>query len=218
LGLTREEIAQLAAKAEPQSHMDNVTASALGGFNIITRMPLNEHVKITTIKPPRDLGVVVLVPDINKPSTQAGRILLPKIVPTQKYIQAIGYASGVSAAFATGDVSRILETIPWDPIVEPSRADAGFYGRGIDSTFLKEEKELLARKFHVAETISGAGPSRALWYSISEERKARRKNKTGLIKPATELVTNRLKSLGHQIRDVFDTSPSWSGARIVRPA
>ncbi len=218
LGLTSEEVVELAAKAEPQFHMDNVTASALGGFNITTRLPLSERVRITTIKPPRDLGVTVLVPNINKPSTEAGRNLLPETISTQKYTQAIGYASVVSAAFAEGNVSRILETIPWDPMVEPSRADAGFYGQGIDSAFLKEEKELLTRRFHVAETISGAGPSRALWYSISEERKIRRKNRIGLIKPATDLVSDRFKSLGHQIREVFYTKPSPTGARIVRPA
>lgn len=162
LGLTREEVARLAAKAEPQSHMDNVAASALGGFNVITPTPLSEHVKITTIKPPSDLGVVVLVPNIDKPSTEAARELLPQTVSTQKYVMAIGYASRISTAFATGNVVAILETIPWDPLVEPSRADAGFYGKGIDSSFLKEEKELLIERFHVAETICGAGPSRSL--------------------------------------------------------
>ena len=218
LGLSRETVARLAAKAEPQSHMDNVAASSLGGFNVITRTPLTEHVKITTISPPSDLGVVVLVPDINKPSTEAARELLPQTVSTQKYIQAIGYASRISAAFATGNVGAILETIPWDPLVEPVRADAGFYGTGIDSGFLKEEKELLIERFHVAETISGAGPSRALWYSIPEERKALGKNKIGLVKPAIDLVTDRLESHGHRVRKVFVTRPSPKGARIIRSA
>ncbi len=216
LGLDRGGVARLAAKAEPSFHMDNVAASSLGGFNVITTAPLSENVKITTIKPPSDLGVIVLVPDIKKPSTQAARELLPQTVPTQKHIQAVGYASRIAAAFATGNVEAILESIPWDPLVEPSRADAGFYGEGIDSDFLKEEKKLLFEGFHVAETISGAGPSRALWYSISEERKACRKNKVGLVKPAIDTVTDRLKARGHRVIEVFVTRPSPRGARIIQ--
>jgi homoserine kinase len=127
----------------------------------------------------------------------------------------MGYASRISSAFAAGNVDAILSTIPWDPLIEPNRADAGIYGKGIDSVFLKEEKKLLLEKFHVAETISGAGPSRALWYSISEEEKALKRDKAGIVNPAIGLVKDRLKSQGHQVLETFVTKPSTKGARII---
>jgi len=195
--------------------MDNVSASALGGFNIVTSTPVRAEREITTIRPPRDLGIALLIPNIEKRSTEATRQLLPSAVSTPAHIQSIGCVARVSAAFAMCDVKAILETLPWDEFVEPMRADGGVYGRGIDSRFLLDEKKMLLDRFHVAETISGAGPSRALWYSISEDLKQRRKNKNGLIQPAIALVSDRLKSLGYGVREVFFTRPSTKGATII---
>jgi homoserine kinase len=215
LGLKRETVAHIAAEAEPSHHMDNVSASALGGFNIVTRTPLDKYEEITSMPPPKDLGVAVLVPDIEKNSTEATRQLLPVEVPREQYVQSMSYAARISVAFATGNVGAILKTLPWDLVVEPARSDGGAYGKGVDSKFLLEEKKLLLEKFHVAETISGAGPSRALWYSISEERKTRSTNKVGVIRPAINLVSERLKSLGYGVREVFLTKPSSQGATIL---
>ena len=215
LGLEGKAIAHLAARAEPENHMDNVSASALGGFNIVTRTPLKEDANITTIRPPQDLGVAVLVPNIEKVSTEATRQLLPSNISRQKYVESIGSVSQISAAFAAGNVDSILEALPWDSVIELARAEGGAYGKGIDAQLLQEEKRLLLEKFHVAETISGAGPSRALWYSISEERKMRRKHKMSLIKPAIGLVTSRLESLGYSVHEVFLTKPSTKGATII---
>ena len=214
VGLKGRVIVNLAAKAEPSQHMDNVSASALGGFNIVSRTPFGE-LQIITIRPPRDLGVAVLVPDIEKVSTEATRQLLPSSVPRQTHVQSMSYISRISAAFAKGDVRAILDTLPWDMVVEPARADGGAYGARINALFLQEEKKLLLERFHVAETISGAGPSRALWYSVSEDSGRRRNNKVGLIKPAIDLVSNRLESLGHKVREVFLTKPSAKGAEIT---
>lgn len=215
LDLNRKDIARIAAMAEPMQHMDNVAASALGAFNIVTRTPVNEQPEITTIMPPRDLGVAVVVPSVEKTSTGATREVLPQTVPREHYVQSMSLASRISAAFANCDLNALIETLPWDPVVEPARAAAGVYGKGVDANFLKEEKRLLIEKFHVAETISGAGPSRALWYSISEDRKKRAKDKVGLIKPAIELVSNRLASQGHSVREIFITKPSSKGAMIM---
>jgi hypothetical protein len=75
-------------------------------------------------------------------------------------------------------------------------------------------KRELFDKFHVAETVSGAGPSHALWYSLSEDENTCKKNGAGLIKPAIELVSARLGTLGYIVRDVFITKPSSEGATI----
>jgi len=74
---------------------------------------------------------------------------------------------------------------------------------------------MLLKEFHVAETISGAGPSRALWYSISESRRLRRKRHDSLVDSAIKRVSSRLRMLGHDVRHVFVTKPSVKGATIT---
>ncbi len=214
LGLDMQSVARLAATAEPSHHMDNVAASALGGFNIVSRTPLAERPAIMTYRPPTDLGVALLVPDLEKASTEATRQVLPETVSREQFVSSMGYVAKISAAFAASDVHAIIETLSWDPIIEPARADAGCYGKGVDAHFLREEKEILLRKFHVAETISGAGPSRALWYSLSENRRLRKKKQTSIIEGAIEQVSDRLGTLGHHVREVFITKPAVEGAII----
>jgi homoserine kinase len=124
----------------------------------------------------------------------------------------MGYTARISAAFAQSDIRTIIETLPWDSFVEPTRAEAGSYGIGVTSKFLREEKETLLKEFHIGETISGAGPSRALWYSISENSRSLRKKKVSLIEGAIEKVSNRFQSLGYSVREVFVTKPSVRGA------
>jgi homoserine kinase len=215
LGLSGIELVRMASKGEPSHHMDNVSASALGGFNIVVRDPSGQNEAITTFPPPKDLGLAVLVPDVRKMSTEAARLFVPEQLQMVEHVQSIGRAARIAAAFANGDVNAILETVPWDGLVEPARANGGVYGKGVDSNFLLEEKKILLREFHVAETISGAGPSRALWYSISEDHKHRRKNRTGIIQPAIALVTDRLRTLGLEVREVFMTKPSSKGATFL---
>jgi homoserine kinase len=215
LGLKKQALVSVAAKGEPSYHMDNVSASILGGFNIVTRNAIDENEAITTLPPPKDLGLAILVPNVEKSSTEAARRSLPSHVPTKELVRSMGYVAQISAAFAKGDVGMILQALPWDGVIEPARAESGVYGMGVDSGFLAKEKRLLFHKFSVAETISGAGPSRALWYSISKDLSNRRKNKLGTIQPAIALVTERLKTLGHEVQEVFLTKPSSKGATIA---
>ncbi|MGA8904303.1 MAG: hypothetical protein WB661_04765 [Candidatus Bathyarchaeia archaeon] len=218
LGLDMQAVVHLAAAAEPSHHMDNVAASALGGFNIISRNPLTKEPQIMTLRPPSDLGVAVVVPNIVKASTEAARQVLPESVSREQYVRNMGYVARISAAFAKSDIRTIIQTLPWDGFVEPTRAEAGSYGRGVDSKFLREEKEILLKDFHIAETISGAGPSRALWYSLSENNKSLRKRKGSLIDGAIEQVSTRLQSLGHNVEEVFITKPSVKGAILKSTA
>lgn len=215
LGLKGLSLVKIAANAEPAHHMDNVCASAFGGFNIVTRPPAGGDQAVMVLSPPRDLGLAILVPNVEKSSTEETRKLVPPEVSTVEHVRCTGLAAQISAAFATGDTETIIKRLPWDSIVEPARADGGAYGRGVDSNFLLEEKKILLRKFGVAETISGAGPSRALWYSLSEDRQRKRKDKVGVIGPAVNLVSERLGSLGYQIHSVFLTRPSRKGVIIV---
>lgn len=213
LGLNDRAIADFASKGEPSQHLDNVCASTFGGFNIAAR-DLAGQVHITTISSPKDLGLAIVVPDIEKSSTEATRRLIPTQIPVGEHVRSSGYAARIAAALAVGDMKTLLGALPWDNVVEPARADGGAYGRGVDSRYLMEEKRILLECFHVAETVSGAGPSRALWYSLSEEAKRGRRNKVGGIGPAVDLVTERLRSLGHEVQAVFITNPSSKGAGI----
>ena len=215
LGLSGLQLVQMAGKGEPSHHLDNVSASALGGFNIVARGSVGGHEAVTTIPPPKDLGVAVLVPTVEKPSTEIARRFVPFQIQTKEHVRAMGHAGRISAAFAQGDVRAILETVSWDAVVEPARANGGLYGAGVDSIHLMEEKRILFEKFHVAETISGAGPSRALWYSISEDHNRKRKNNLGTIRPAIELVRSRLRTLGYEVQEVFVTKPSSKGATVI---
>jgi homoserine kinase len=214
LGLDMPDVARIAATAEPSHHLDNAAASALGGFNIISKAPAKEQ-QITTYRPPVDLGIAVVVPDIDKVSTEATRQALPEKISREQYVNAMGYVSKISAAFAAHNTRGIIEALPWDPTFEPARADAGYYGKGVTAEFLQVEKRTLMERFHVAETISGAGPSRALWYSISEDRAFRRKKEAGLIANAIQVVSTGLRSFGHDVQEVFLTRPSVEGATII---
>ena len=214
LNLDRRAVVELAGMAEPSRHMDNVSASGLGGFNIAYQNPTNNQLNFMTIQPPLDLGVAVIVPNIEKKSTEETRRLVPATVLKEKYVASMSYVSVISAAFARKDINLILDTMPWDFVVESARADGGAYGEGVTSKFLREEKRILTERFHVAETISGAGPSRALWFNIREDTNTKRRNRLGLINPAVELVSERFESLGHKIQQVYLTKPSGKGATV----
>jgi homoserine kinase len=214
LKLGGRKLVEFAAEAEPSRHMDNVSASALGGFNIACFDPVSEQVNFTSIRPPKDLGVAVVVPRIEKKSTEEARHFVPVQIPKQDYVASLGWVSTLSASFALHDVKSIIETLPWDSVVEVARADGQVYGDGMTAKFLYEEKRSLLKTYHVAETISGAGPSRALWFSICEDAKVKRKNHAGIINPAVQVVTERLESIGHKVERVFITKPSAAGAVI----
>ena len=206
LNMKKDDVANLAAQAEPSNHMDNVAASTFGGFNIVTPSASAQLRHVTTIPPPVDLGVALIIPDVEKASTEATRKVLPTLVVRDKYVEALGYASRIAWAFAEGDTGALIETLPWDPVIEPARAQAGVYGSGIDAKFLQEEKRALLEKFHVAETISGGGPSRALWFRV---------DRTGLVQEAVQFVSDRLRSRGYRTRHVIITRPSRNGAAVV---
>jgi homoserine kinase len=75
-----------------------------------------------------------------------------------------------AAALALSDLDLFLKAVYLDPFVEVARATAGVYGPWLDGEKLVEEKQRLFKLYHVAEVISGAGPSRLLLYKKSENR------------------------------------------------
>jgi len=207
LGLSKDEVVEFAGAVEPGGHLDNVAASANGGFNIATRDPFTKKPRIYTFRPPSDLGVVMIIPDVEKASTAEARKAVPASVEGDAHVEMMSRIAAISAGFASGDADMILENIAWDIVVEPARANAGVYGKGFNYHMLMEERMRLYRECWVAETISGAGPSRALWYNVQRRRH---------LGKAIRYVSDRLGQLGHRVEGSIRTSPSLKGAQVIR--
>ncbi|MEM0090098.1 MAG: hypothetical protein QXE40_04175 [Nitrososphaerota archaeon] len=204
LALSKDELVHYASYGEPEGHLDNVSASVCGGFNIVVKDYVSGMPRVYNFRPPSDLGTVVIVPNIEKKSTEDARKAVPTFVHKSDVIGNISRVAAVSVGFVTGDVECILRNIAWDTVVERARADSQVYGNGIDWRFLEEEKLYLFKKYGIAETISGAGPSRILWYSISRHSQ--------VVDEALGYVVDRIKELGYSVEGIFKTYPSGIGA------
>lgn len=212
LELPREQIAKYASYGEPVRHVDNVSASLNGGFNIVLPPPEGGEPFMYTLEAPQDLGLVIIVPDVEKTSTEEARKSLPPSVLRERYVEMISRISLISVGFSLKKVDLILQNVAWDRVVEPSRADAGVYGK-LDSKMLEEEKKMLYENFHVSETVSGAGPSRVLWYGVSKNDSAARGVRP--IDRAIRIVSERLVKAGHKVVKIFETVPSRVGAQLI---
>ncbi len=120
LDLSKEQLVELAALGEGAvagaPHADNVSASILGGFVMIS-----ENWEFIRMDAPR-MGIVVAVPDIyieNK--TRVARELLPEKVPLKDAIRNINYASRMAVAIAKKDPVLFGRNI-CDYLIEPYRA------------------------------------------------------------------------------------------------
>jgi homoserine kinase len=143
LKLSKEQVVELAAIGEGAvagaPHADNVSASILGGFVMIS--PNWEFIQMDA---PR-IGIVVAVPEIyieNK--TKVARELLPEKVPLKDAVKNINFAARMAVAVAKKDPVLFGKNIQ-DYLIEPYRAamipcfwnvkqaalDAGAYGCSI---------------------------------------------------------------------------------------
>jgi homoserine kinase len=211
LGLTANELIQYAAYAEPGGHLDNVTASLLGGFTISMRDSLLGGMAFKTLRPPDDLGLTVIIPDVHKTSTEDARKAVPDQVSRQQLVEAVARSSLATASLALSDVDLLFRCVLYDPYVELARADAGVYGHGVDRHALLTEKLELYKRYHVVETISGAGPSRLLWYKLSENSGGAG---TRPVDRAVEMIGENLASAGYKISRIYHTRPSAMGCQL----
>jgi len=211
LGLTPGELIQYAAYAEPGGHLDNVAASLLGGFTISLKDSLLGGTVFKTLRPPDDLGLTVIVPDVYKTSTEDARKAVPEQVSGRHLVEAVARSSLAAACLAASDVDLLLRCVLYDPYVELARADAGVYGRGVGRHTLLAEKLELYKRYHVVETISGAGPSRLLWYKLSENTGG---EGTRPVDRAVEIIRDNLASAGYRISRIYHTRPSTLGCQL----
>jgi homoserine kinase len=120
LNLSKEELIGLAALGEGAvagaPHADNVSASILGGFVIVS-----ENWDFIRMDAPK-MGIVVVVPKIFiKNKTRVARELLPEKVPLKDAIKNIKYASQMAVAISKKDPILFGKNI-CDNLIEPYRA------------------------------------------------------------------------------------------------
>jgi homoserine kinase len=162
LKLSLEEMVRHAGEGERASsgtaHLDNVTASLLGGFVIVRAggTPLR-------FNPPGSLAVVVATPKVSLPrrKTEYARSLVPKRVSIGAMVRNVSMASTIVWGFARGDIGIIGQGME-DAVVEVARAKMipGF-----------ASVKGAAREAGAAGVcISGAGPS---MLAFVDEKKSR---------------------------------------------
>lgn len=209
LRIDRRKIVRLASLVEPGGHADNVAAATLGGFTIAYR--LHNGIDVMRIVAPRNLAFVVVIPDVRKESTGASRRVIPESVGMEDHITVASRLAAICLSLERGDLRTLFSLVPFDPVVERSRAEAGLYGRYNWKELLGEKTRLL-RRYGVAMTISGAGPSRLLWYDL--RRNAQEEGRRP-IDGALADVLSTLESKGHRVLEVIWTEPENSGAVAV---
>lgn len=197
LNLSKNELIALAAEGEKASagipHADNVAATILGGFIVISSYnPLN----IIKIDPPKQLGIIIAIPEIPfiPKKTSVARSILPKSIPLKKLVNNMGHACTVVAGFALSNLKLIGKGMV-DEIVEPVRASL------IPGYFKVKEKALKAGALGVA--ISGAGPTVV---AIIDKRENN-------FNEVSSAMKNAFKEVGIDCK-VFLTEPS-EGVRII---
>ncbi|MEN3047601.1 MAG: homoserine kinase [Candidatus Caldarchaeales archaeon] len=207
--LPREEVARIAASVEPGGHADNAAASTFGGFNVILHSESGPE--FLSFRAPERLGCVVVVPDVEKASTEVARAAVPRTVTISDHVTASSRVAAACASMLSGDLRTFFAAVSIDPIVERARADAGVYG---DYTWeeLRGEKKRLLRTYGVALTISGAGPSRLILFdrSAATGEEGRR-----TVESAVQEVVASLERRGHRVVEVYWTGPDNRGAVVT---
>ena len=152
LKLTKNELVSYAGVGEKASagsiHYDNVAASVIGGFVIVSSNPPN----VIPIEAPKDLVLCLAIPEMKVPKkkTKVSRSVIPKSVKFSDSLKNLANATNIVAGFLNKDSRMIGESVI-DVIVEPARKHMI---PGFDNV---KKNALRAGAFGV--TISGAGPS-----------------------------------------------------------
>jgi homoserine kinase len=152
LNLSLRELAFYASKGEVVSagvpHYDNVVAGLWGGFTIThSYSPL----RVAQFTPPPQLGIIVILPNVSKGSTESARKILPTQILRKNVVFNIGKAAVLAAGMASQNLDLIIAGMD-DCIVEPARAHAGLLRKF-------SEIKKTGVKLHAGIAASGAGPA-----------------------------------------------------------
>jgi homoserine kinase len=147
--LSTSELILCAAHAEDVTsggfHADNVAPCILGGFTIIRSY---EPFEVTRITPPKDLGIVVALPDIMVPTIESRKVL-PKEVSVKDLVFHVGNASTLVYGMMTGDLNLVGRSVK-DAVFEPARVHL--------VPFLKEAESVAMSHGALVSFLGGSGP------------------------------------------------------------
>jgi len=153
--LDRNELVLCAAKGEEASsgslHADNVAPSLLGGFTLIRSY---EPIDVVQVRPPSDLGIVAVLPDVIVPTKEA-RGALPKSVELKRMVFQVGHASSLAVGMCRGDLELIGRSVR-DLVVEPARTSL--------VPHLKDAEEASMKAGALASFLGGSGPCVASFF------------------------------------------------------
>ncbi len=134
--------------ASGTAHIDNVTASLLGGFTIVSSRNPVEVIGIPPEKLP-EFGIVVTLPDVVI-ETRKSRGILPKNVPLTSAVENISCCSTIVHAMMSNDIERVGRYLN-DEIVLPYRKQL--------MPWFDRVKKAAMDSGALGFSISGAGPS-----------------------------------------------------------
>jgi len=146
INLTNQEMLGLAFSLE--GHMDNIVPALIGGLTLAYKTG-QEEIKWARIKTPRDLRVVVGIPDFTL-STEKMRKALPQKVALPEAVFNLSRSALLVNALQNSDWDVLAEAME-DRLHQPYRAP---FIPGIEDIFLKIKKTGLA-----GVALSGSGPS-----------------------------------------------------------
>lgn len=138
-----------AAKAEGHTsgtiHADNVAPCILGGFTIIRSYSPFE---VLRVEPPKDLGLVVALPDVVVLTADARKVL-PEKVPVKDLVFHVGHAASLVYAMEHDDLELIGRSVA-DAVFEPARASL--------VPHLKEAEAAAMGAGAIVSFLGGSGP------------------------------------------------------------
>ncbi|MGD0057116.1 MAG: homoserine kinase [Methanomassiliicoccales archaeon] len=144
-----EQLVVCAANAEEMTsgsfHADNVGPALMGGFTMISSY---DPFEILRVNPPRNLGIVVAMPDVMVTTKEARRIL-PRRIGLGQMVFEVSHASGLVLGMRNGDV-RLVGRSMKDIVIEPARAHL--------VPHLEEAKALAIRLGATGAFLAGSGP------------------------------------------------------------
>lgn len=147
------------ALASGSIHADNVAPALLGAFQAVRSY---EPLELFSIKPPDELRVLIIFPDVEV-KTSVAKNLIPREIPVKQAREQWGNVAAVIHAMHTRNFPLLSRAIT-DNIAEPVRRQLiPHYG---------EVKQVARELGAVGFNISGSGPSMFALFTSSEAARA----------------------------------------------
>ncbi|MDR2699106.1 MAG: homoserine kinase [Candidatus Methanoplasma sp.] len=137
-------------------HADNVSPCILGGFTVIRSY---EPFDVVRIEPPRNLGMVVALPDLMVATSDARKVL-PREVSVRDLVFHVGNASTLVYGMMTGDLKAIGRSVK-DAVFEPARTKL--------VPHLKEAEKEAVSAGALVSFMGGSGPCIMSFYDADTD-------------------------------------------------